>query len=136
MRPCSIGLRSSVGAAAKVVLAVPIVIHSADAEVPPYETTGYVPFADAQLAVTNYATWDEAERQWKDGVHWQITLRRAGYSLGKQTWNSIEEAMAALMRCDPTFGAWAVVQRGIDDAAMTACRMMVRMATEAPNGTA
>ena len=112
------------------MIRVPLTIRSDDVTRPPYETEGFVPDADCPLAAHLYAVWDEADSKWHDGVQWQITHRRTGFSLGKGTFRDRDEAIAVLMRCEPSFPAWQAVQAGVVDAAMLACRYKFRAAIQ------
>jgi len=98
--------------------------------IPPHETIGFVPFADSPLAVTPVSTWNAAFERWDDNHYWQITQRATGWNLGQRSWRTRDAAMAVLLRCDPTFAAWALATGAVDDAATIACRVKFRMACE------
>lgn len=83
-----------------------------------------MPYADSPLAVTLEYVHDDALAIWtvRKGGGWQIVHRATGLHLGGKFWPTRDEAMAALMKCEPEFPAWAAAIGSPTDAATIACR--------------
>jgi len=97
---------------------------------PPFEAQGFVPFDGSPLAVTHAASCDMTKKPptWSERRKWRITHVATGHRLGDAEWATAEEAMAVLLRCDPAFAAWRMVQAGVPDAALVACQVKFRSA--------
>ena len=105
---------------------VAVTVRSYDAEIPPLELIGHVPYADCPLAVTRRHHFVDGAWAERDGYY--ITHRPVGFQLGKRVFDTVEAALAVIDRCDPTFPAWPLARGGTDDAATIACRYKFRVA--------
>jgi hypothetical protein len=107
---------------------VEIVGRAEDRSIPPFKSIGFVPFPESPLAVSTVKVWDDLDRHWQDEPDlWQIVHRPTGFNLAGRKWTTREEAEAVLLRCDPTYAAWALACGG-KEAATTACRLMFKKA--------
>ena len=95
---------------------------------PPFLGEAFVPFAESPLAIMRVPIWSEIERKWDQPAHrgWKIAHRKTGFGLKHFEWETADEAMAALMLCDPTYAAWALATGEEGDAATIACRIQFR----------
>lgn len=95
---------------------------------PPYEIDGFVPFVGCPLAVSRDFEWDGDA--WQECEGWVISHVPTGYRLGEdKSWRTAEKAMAVLMRCNPSFPAWAFAKGGpATDSATRACWPLWRAA--------
>lgn len=109
-----------------VTITIPVTIRTRDGAVP-LTIDGLAPFADCVLAVTPvYDRTDYGWRKRKRGGFY-ITHCPTGYQLGKRIFETEEEALAVLERCDPTFPAWPLA--GDDNSvARMACHAKFRAA--------
>jgi len=115
-----------------VTLPIAVTCRSIRDDIPAHVVQGFVPFPDAPLAVTPVSIWHGPEKAWKlqEPEAWKVTHRATGFKLGPQEWPTVEEAMAFLMRCDPTFAAWSVVDSGKPSPALLAVKAKVRWAAQ------
>lgn len=99
-----------------------ITTRSRNATIPPaVDRVAFVPFPGSPLAVANQVVWGRA--RWKETNEWCIVHVPTGYQLGGAVWDTSEEAMAVLVRCDPSFPAWRAATGETNDSATIACRM-------------
>lgn len=112
------------------MMQVTVLLRTREPDVPPREAKGFVPSLDCPLAVTPSVHFDETRRQWSGRGTWQITQRALGFNLGRREWSTVEEAMAVLERCDPTFAAWPLATGDKGDPATKACAVKFRWATQ------
>lgn len=119
---------------------VPVTLRSRTPDVPLFETHGYVPTLDSPLAVTRFALYDKLAEQWaqdESDPGYMITHRPTGFYLGTGlaeglaeagavVWDTLPEAWAVLLRCDPSFPAWSIADK--DEAARVACRTKFKWA--------
>jgi len=110
------------------VQAVTVTLESRAEDMDGLDVEGYVPFADCPIAVTPFYVRHHGDTMWEGTDKWCISQRRTGFNLGRETWNSKEDAMAVLLRCDPTFPAWPLATGADDCRATQACRVKFREA--------
>lgn len=111
------------------MIEVQVTRRAYDPDVPPFQTTGFVPFKSSPLAVTRAASFTG---EWREiSGRWRITHRPTGYCLTDHEFDSFEEAMRVLNLCDPTFPAWPLALAQTGNVARDACRYKFRVAMEA-----
>lgn len=109
------------------VIPVQVTCRSLHANVTARETTGYVPFESSPLAIVPSAEWNGRTRKWTETSAWQIMQRPTGLFVGVEwEWPTKEEAMAALLKLDPMYPAWALATGKDGEPATLACRVKFR----------
>lgn len=97
---------------------------------PDFPAVGLAPYATCPLAVTPVAKFSEMSGKWSMLETYQITHRPTGYQLGGKEFDTQQEALEFLDRCEPTFAAWPLAKGSKTDPATIACRQQFLMACE------
>lgn len=95
---------------------------------PDFPVVGQAPYATCPLAVTPVVRYSEMTGKWLMRETYQVTHRPTGYQLGGLEFDTQQDAMEFLERCDPTFAAWAVTTDDLKSPANMACKMKFDMA--------
>lgn len=112
------------------LLATTVTIRDRDTAIPAAEVCAFAPagLPESPLAVTNCHRFNGDE--WTETPGFCLTHRPTGFRIGvKEKWDTVEEAMVVLLRCEPDFPAWNVA--GSNAGALEACRYKWRCAREA-----
>lgn len=118
-----------------------VTLRTRDSIIPNFEAQAFAPFAGSPLAVTALRLYDTKAQRWGRGDDgFMIVHVPTGFALGigmrtdfeisqEVVWDTIPEAMAVLLRADPTFPGWALA-KGLQEPATKACHAKFKMALE------